>query len=125
MSYETWREEYYPVPACDVPKEQAVAHSLRKWEGLRPEALAKHGIKLYAQNVGGMLSIASGSCALCHHYCRGGSCESCPLAIARAENDGSPVDCDKSRFDEDRSPWATGAYGPQNPEPMIAWLKKI
>lgn len=39
MSLETWKEEFYPIPADEVPESQALAHSLRKWEGLRKENL--------------------------------------------------------------------------------------
>ena len=43
MDSAAWCEEFYSVDAKDVPKQEAVAHSLKKWIGLLPENLAKHG----------------------------------------------------------------------------------
>jgi hypothetical protein len=47
MSIETWKAEYYP---CDADSDEAqaapAAHGLRKWYGLRPEAIARHGLVL-------------------------------------------------------------------------------
>jgi hypothetical protein len=37
MSLESWKAEFYPIPADEVKKKDALAHSLRKWEGLRKE----------------------------------------------------------------------------------------
>ena len=44
MSIATWKKEFYsPISKC--PKSKAAAHSLKKWIGLRPENLAKHGLE--------------------------------------------------------------------------------
>lgn len=75
MSLETWKAEFYPVPASEVPVEQAAAHSLKKWEGLRPESLDKH--KLFVrqgyvvdehEGWKKVLRIDADSCALCVHH---------------------------------------------------------
>lgn len=127
MSYETWAAEYYPVPADQVPPGEAVAHSLRKWEGLRAGVLEEHDLRRIswgdvADRYGGTkLVIAADSCALCHQFARP-KCVRCPLAIARAV-DGAPVACDKSRPDEPLSPWTFWTrFG--DPAPMIMWLQK-
>ena len=49
MSIKTWRQEFYPVSAKSREAKQApAAHSLRKWLGLRKEALKRHGLTLDA-----------------------------------------------------------------------------
>jgi len=144
MSIESWKAEFYPVEARSCPEDQAIAHSLKKWDGLREENLHKHELQpnkstdivairheLGAENI---FYIHSSSCALCEHfYAPEGldededgeeppMCNTCPLAIARAEN-GEPIPCDHERLDEVRSPWAEWSRE-KNPEPMIFWLKK-
>lgn len=44
MSLETWKQEFYPVSAEEavVDAIAAVNHSIKKWEGLRPNTLANH-----------------------------------------------------------------------------------
>lgn len=75
MSFETWKEEFYPIPAKEVLPEQAVAHSLKKWQGLLSENLTKHNVRIgqhYCSNYvtddkdpRWALSINGDSCALC------------------------------------------------------------
>lgn len=70
MSLETWKAEFYPIPADKVKKKDTLEHSLRKWEGLRKENLEKHGVKLSGPMLTGLdglgyMLIASESCALC------------------------------------------------------------
>ncbi len=93
MSLESWKQEYYPVPADEVSKEDAVKHSLQKWIGLRAENRIRHGVQLYDGELTGTdtdeLSIDSSSCALCHHYLRevdDTSCTDCPLAAALGQS---------------------------------------
>lgn len=126
MSIETWKAEFYPVEAGEVPAEHAVEHSLQKWIGLRPENLAKHGlyyethtvIPLSGRMKDGYLSINSSTCALCELYSNERSfvdyeqCAKCPLARSRGG-----VPCDNARPDEEVSP-----YHARSPEPMIAAL---
>lgn len=82
MSLATWTAEFYPVPADQVPAEEAVAHSLRKWRGLTKENLERHGgeINLCDAKFGTeRIAIDVSTCALCIHYYNDGSCWKCPL----------------------------------------------
>lgn len=51
MSLAAWKAEHYPVDAANVPAEEAVAHSLRKWRGLRPRVLERFGNMLIAAQI--------------------------------------------------------------------------
>ena len=44
MSIESWKAEFYPVEAAEVSAEDALAHSLKKWQGLQEESLLKHSL---------------------------------------------------------------------------------
>lgn len=88
MTMQTWKREYYPVPAHKVEtKEQAIEHSIKKWEGLTKEALEKHGIN--KEEEGNYIyynlttfNIDVDSCALCYLYLNGDNynpCAGCPL----------------------------------------------
>lgn len=45
MSLETWKKEFYPIPADKVKShKKAVEHSILKWTGLFPKNLKKHNI---------------------------------------------------------------------------------
>lgn len=74
MSLETWKAEFYPTEAKDCPAEQAIAHSLRKWEGLTVENVDKHAVvfdgwwKVLGEPEEKPLTIDSESCALCVNY---------------------------------------------------------
>lgn len=125
MSIESWRAEFYPVPAEAVPEDQALDHSYRKWQGLLPENLSRHGLI----QVGTMLFADEGikdevqiqiqqrpvfyvngnSCALCFHYLDPISeedddvlCRDCPLRKVHG------VPCDDYRADDrfEVSPYA-------------------
>lgn len=119
MSLESWKQEFYPVPAPTVPKEQAVAHSLRKWEGLRQEGLGRHRISISGRAIideNGRFFINAGTCSLCHLYLKGGNCTGCPL------NDSRGMSCDKARYKEESIYHEFANNG--NPEPMIDALRK-
>lgn len=92
MSLNSWKDEYYPVPASEA--EDPLEHSIRKWEGLLKKNLKKH--KLVLSNSGGVLyedivdlyekysnsfCVDVSTCALCHKYLGkyGDSCPECPL----------------------------------------------
>lgn len=124
MTLRTWKRIYYPKQACRVPEGEALDHSFRKWEGLRPEVLAAHGVKTSEADRGLYdatddeveLPIDDTTCALCVHHAHR-DCESCPLFIVRKKR------CDECRPGETLSPyhsWVTNS----NPEPMIKWLKE-
>lgn len=115
MSAETWLAEFYPVAADKVPVEQALQHSLVKWKGLRPEALAKHEITKPP------IDIDAGSCALCEHHCDCDgevSCQTCPLYLTRGET------CDCPVGDEFLAPYQMYSLE-HNPEPMIDLLEEV
>lgn len=91
MSLKSWLEEFYPVPASEVSKEDALEHSIQKWNGLLPENLAKHQVAYRWEEVQSWnenelfypLSISSTSCALCQHwYDENKGCPECPLVKA-------------------------------------------
>lgn len=81
MSLQSWKAEFYPVEAKDVPEEEAIQHSLTKWRGLTKENLEKHGLRVSGvigeifeapteeqPDTEESLRLDSTSCALCHHY---------------------------------------------------------
>jgi hypothetical protein len=136
MSLKTWMEEFYPVEASETHEEEALSHSLQKWEGLRQASLDKHGCHL--SSMGSVtddevhfLAIDASSCALCEHhyneptedaYDYDGNpnferCSTCPLALARGG-----VPCDAKNGSEENSPWGAWRHRGYNPEPMIHWL---
>lgn len=113
MSLESWMAEFYPVPASEATgsDEEAIAHSLRKWEGALPENLAKHGVFYTDHGVRDgknvWLRFDAGTCALCdaHPYC-----EECPVA------DRQDGPCDEgSAYD----------ISLDDPLPMITLLRKL
>ena len=124
MSFKSWIEEFYPVPARECPKEQAAAHSLKKWQGTLPENLVKHGVSYHygtlREGSSRYLSFDSGSCSLCHHYVDRYrlTCGTCPLFIVRDH-----VACFMKRADETEtgSPFDRAET---TVEPMITWLEK-
>jgi hypothetical protein len=132
MSYESWAEEFYPVPANDVDEKDAVAHSLKKWEGLMPANREKHnvvfadtGARIRLKEPDGSdfdsLVIDGSSCSLCVVY--DSDCSECPLANVRG---GYP--CDHCIYqsdieDEAESPWHA-FLKKKDPTRMIYWLEK-
>lgn len=136
MTVKTWISEFYPKPVKDTTPEEAVQHSLTKWEGLTPENLAKHNVRInfYGTVTGQSLddqhddiSMNGSTCALCHHFLNHddedmGPCEPCLLYKARGD-----VACDAERDDEEVAPWYAFRSNNESlntPEPMIFWLKK-
>jgi hypothetical protein len=119
VSLASWKAEFYPKPADETTPEEAVAHSLQKWRGMRAEALARHGLvrremTIYEEgNFLNSLNFDAYTCALCANQ-EGRGCEGCPLFESRGE-----VGCDEPMDEEERSP-----YSASGPEPMIAALEK-
>lgn len=119
LSLKTWKAEFYPVEAKDVPEAEALAHSHRKWLGLLKENLERHGLKKigYDEISDGFesLEIDCDSCAMCVHYddCR--TCPKCPLSKARGRR------CDDARTGTTSPYGAFTASG--DPEPMIALIE--
>lgn len=91
MSLESWKAEFYPIPANEVPEEDAIRHSLQKWRGLTTENLERHGMEWDKESgdiveIDGecVFDIDGDSCALCTYYFGWGKydaelCSTCPL----------------------------------------------
>lgn len=123
MSLDSWKKEFYPIDADDVKIEDACDHSIKKWEGLRKENLAKHDVYVTGcvieDKTGDYMLISSSSCALCRYFEHTGGkhgCQKCPLYEA----------LDFHRCDDKRS---TDPYGEwfdsRNPESMIKYLYEV
>ena len=123
MSKETWLKEHYAVPAELVEPENALAHSLRKWQGLAELELAHHGLDRPP------ITVDSSTCALCVHFHdrqdeEEEECDNCPIVRVT----GQP--CDSSR-EEDESPYTTSLTPythwtrEKNPWPMISLLQRV
>lgn len=122
MSLKAWKDEYYPTEAKDVPAADALAHSLRKWIGLRKENLERHGLCAASGDIhehgsssgGAIMIVAASSCALCRHWLDWitRSCADCPLN----ELLGHPCDYGLN------NPYAAWVHQ-GDPEPMIRALE--
>jgi len=130
MSTETWVNEFYPTPAeAVVTEEEAIKHSLRKWKGLTPGNLIKHGMTVDTcfsidDSEGVAFPVSSDSCALCKLFLRWSekvgdkTCTTdCPLVQTR----GAP--CDESTEASPRSPWGSWVSY-RDPKPMIKLLEE-
>lgn len=130
MTLKTWKKEFYPVTAKRAAKGsvvKAVEHSIRKWVGLRPSNLKRHGMVSYW--VSGdiaeeghtltFLYIDGQSCSLCQKFVavNYGDCSGCPLYESRGQ-----VRCDCTG-DTEGNPY--GAWRTKgDPMPMIKALRK-
>lgn len=130
MSMVTWKEEFYPVTAFEVSEKDAAEHSLRKWIGLRPENLSRHGLRTASIAITDRLHtlfIDSTSCSLCkhHYYMDPGTrhdetyydCPGCPIVAA---NNGKTC---FNGSDGYLSPWDLWVEN-NEVEPMIEMLEK-
>jgi hypothetical protein len=126
-THDEWLEKYYPKEACYTTKEEALEHSIRKWEGLLFENLPGD-FELPVE-------IDAETCALCYHYMDDSAdipptteeeyviylergCGECPLFKVRGD-----VRCDNTMEDEISPPYIS-YFENGNPAPMIDWLKK-
>jgi len=120
MTSEEWLKAYYPTAAATCGSgDEAVAHSLRKWEGI---AWA------IANRIGVPIPIDAGTCALCHHYydaeSPSNSCHACPLAKSLGHACDATEDEYGEELDRCSSPWfAYQDY--KDPQPMRKALKGI
>ena len=125
MSLATWKREFYRTPASRVSKKNALAHSIRKWEGLSKENLKRHECKFSYGFIGDEINdfriLGSELCALCHHYLKEFQpyCASCPLALSR---DG--ISCDLQTLKEKQSPYSSAHGDRPNVKPMLRALRK-
>jgi hypothetical protein len=87
MSLKSWKEEFYYVEAKDCPPEWAIRHAIRKWVGLRPANMAKHGLVHVSRGIikdpetDETMMIDAGSCSLCHLHMAKTNCRRCPLYL--------------------------------------------
>ena len=122
MSIKSWRAEFYPCSAKSAAaKKDPIGHSLRKWIGLLPKNLKKHGV-VFSWGEGKPIILNEDTCALCviHHDKIGSYCAGCPLMVIQGNRD-----CDDDfgdDGDDEVSPYWLGMRG--NPRPMIEALKK-
>ena len=93
MSLESWKEEFYPITGGQATRggddKVMLKHSLKKWQGLSPENLQKHGLEI-GHSLGSYIveplnrykymSIDCFSCALCVEY-KEDDCIDCPLYL--------------------------------------------
>lgn len=85
MSLQTWKKEFYQIPAKNVSLVNALDHAIRKWTGLLYKNRRKHGLVrtyeiIYCQNELDEFAVDSTTCALCWHYLnKFSSCSGCPL----------------------------------------------
>lgn len=106
MSIETWKKEFYPVEAAEIADTDAtvvelIAHSLKKWEGVRPGNIKKHGLKRagYDSFHDGeeYFELDGDSCSLCAAFygkqdisdetdrCEDSDCSVCPIFLANGK----------------------------------------
>lgn len=108
MSLISWKEQYYGEDAKDAAERgtlEALRHSIKKWSGLTPEALAEHGVRIRGHALFDPTVVAKDyppvpdldsndtfvvdttTCALCVLHLRN-CCKTCPLFKLRG------VQCD-------------------------------
>lgn len=119
MSLDTWKAEYYPIPAEKATRtwKMAMEHSLRKWTGRREENLKKYNMKAKLWGVitdrrKNTFTFADNTCALCVKSGYEGNARAC-VKCALKQYLGE--ECYEGPWDEFM---ATG-----NPEPMIKALR--
>lgn len=118
MSLKTWKAEFYPTPCNSVvTSTSAIRHSLRKWQGLTPENLEKHGCCISQEHADLVdkedpeewLGINGSSCSLCSFYEE--LCSRCDLTKHTRGKDCMAAG----------SAWMTWREE-ENPQPMIDLL---
>lgn len=124
MSLGSWKAEFYPLDAKACERKDALAHSLRKWEGLSRKNLKKHGVVrtwmvdqrlVVCGDSGELLPIDSSSCALCQHFIvKESSCKGCPVYEAGHGCETFSSHVPWQWWDDTGDPW-----------PMIRLLRKL
>jgi hypothetical protein len=90
MSIESWKAEFYPVPATQIVNESPLVqaeHAYIKWTGALKENLEKHELvkSLGSVNIsdiaGNVFKFSTEECVWCHNYyaLHSGACGRCPL----------------------------------------------
>ena len=133
MSERSWLEAYYPKPAedCTGSELEAVEHAILKFEGLKPEALEDHKVKMVDADVvtvpeyDTVLEFSTTTCAICIIHAKGSDwgnpdCKKCILHKIRG------MQCHESEFHSEdwshyRAPYQQACYE-DNVEPMLELL---
>ena len=128
MSIVSWKKEFYRTPAGEAAKggdAPAILHSLEKWRGLRPVALAAHslrlrGCELVAEGDKDRFCVDESSCALCRAHTDEFNNVYCPSCPVYAANGGVGCDdlCPGQKISAYHSLTKKG-----DPEPMISLLE--
>lgn len=134
MSLETWKEEFYPIPANENMEDmEALLNAKRKWEGMRKENLEKHECNVKTGRINynaEFFCIGAGSCALCLKYSPEYEetlnkyvCDQCPIYLSRDEIScdnlsQEEIDLQKYSDNEIHSPWHEFTNN-NNPELML------
>jgi hypothetical protein len=127
VSIKTWQKEFYPIRADQTKPSEALAHSIRKWEGLSEKNLKKHNLThcygILKDKNNKDFVINDRSCALCFHFEKNiqGSfsttCSQCILFKIRGKNR-----CDKLISENERvSPYNLFTKD-NDPTVMLGWL---
>ena len=123
MSLQSWLAEFMPHAANSEEAQRApAAHANQKWEGLRPENLARHGVEkqdIWITDGVDRLQINLVTCALCIavNYGYTEECTGCLLDEVR----GAP--CIDELTGESASPYAHWRLR-GDPAPMIRDLER-
>jgi hypothetical protein len=85
MSYESWCKEFYPSPPSeDMTPLKAAKHSLRKWKGVLPANLRRHGLTrdrdMIREDYLVVHTLGALSCALC--VINDVECQKCSIMLA-------------------------------------------
>lgn len=151
MSLASWMREFYSIDASAPTTERgAVEHCIRKWEGLRPENLARHQMQAVRPlglecNEDAYDIVEIGSEHLIHEELNcfspasarqmrvfrvsSDTCALCALhsnrctecVLYKARGD---LDCYSNKSDEEKDTPFEIWGAEQDPEPMIFWLVK-
>ncbi len=118
MSLETWKKEFYPIPAEKATRTwiTATEHSLRKWIGRTAANLGKHEVHVSAV---GNISITDDFSGDCFPF----DCDSCALCQKAVYCKGCPLyKYLGMRCDDDRAPYKK-LIETSDPKPMIKALR--
>jgi len=112
MSITTWKKEFYgSLKEASKSDVKALKHGIRKWTGLLPKNLEKHGVfreeYYFITDTVNTFEIDMTTCALCERHFHVKECSKCPINDCCC--DGGPY----IKWDEEG-----------NPRPMIRVLKK-
>ena len=130
QTIQAWKEEFCPVNIHHVKLEDMGAWIRRKWEGARPDALAKYGLTKMSncyriEDVNCTYLFNIDTCPWCivakkrsnaerdRADCEVGICSHCPAVVAGMRP------CEDSR--DGSSPYAFWCRD-DDPEPMIKWV---